>query len=54
LSYSGNLLVENRNGLIVDAEAFEANGNGGARCRVDYAGETSGTKPVTVGRRQRV
>ena len=26
LSYSGNLLVENRNGLIVDAEVFEANG----------------------------
>ena len=26
LSYSGNLLVENRNGLIVDAEVFQANG----------------------------
>jgi transposase len=26
LSYSGNLLVENRNGLIVDALAWEANG----------------------------
>src|SRR5271157_5212810 len=26
LSYSGNLLVENRNGLIVNAEVFEANG----------------------------
>ena len=26
MSYSGNLLVENRNGLIVDAEVFEANG----------------------------
>ena len=26
LSYSGNLLVENRNELIVDAEVFEANG----------------------------
>ena len=26
LSYSGNLLVENRNGLIVDAELLEANG----------------------------
>ena len=25
LSYSGNLLVENRNGLIVDAEVFQAN-----------------------------
>ena len=26
LSYSGNLLVENRNGLIVDAEVLQANG----------------------------
>ena len=26
LSYSGNLLVEDRNGLIVDAEVFQANG----------------------------
>jgi hypothetical protein len=26
LSYSGNLLVENRNGLIVAAEVFVANG----------------------------
>src|SRR5246500_1949109 len=26
LSYSGNLLVENRNGLIVGAEVFQANG----------------------------
>ncbi len=26
LSYSGNLLIENRNGLIVNAELLEANG----------------------------
>jgi hypothetical protein len=26
LCYSGNLLVENRNGLIVNAEVFVANG----------------------------
>jgi len=26
LSYSGNLQVENRNGLIVNTEVFEANG----------------------------
>ena len=37
LSYNANLLVENRNGLIVDTEVFEANGtaeaagNGGSR-----------------------
>jgi hypothetical protein len=26
LSHNGNLLVENRNGLIVNTEVFEANG----------------------------
>jgi hypothetical protein len=26
LSYNGNLLVENRNGLIVNTEVFQANG----------------------------
>ena len=26
LSYNGNLLMENRNGLIVDTEVFQANG----------------------------
>ena len=26
LSYNGNLLVENRNGLIVNTKVFEANG----------------------------
>jgi hypothetical protein len=26
LSYNGNLLVENRHGLIVNSEVFEANG----------------------------
>jgi len=26
LSYNGNLLTQNRNGLIVDTELFQANG----------------------------
>ena len=26
MSYSGNMLIENRNGLIVNAELLEANG----------------------------
>ncbi len=42
LSYSGNLLVENRNGLIVDAESVRGQRHGGGRCRVDYAGGPSG------------
>jgi len=32
LSYSGNLLVENRNGLIVGAEVFQANGTAEREC----------------------
>ncbi len=49
MSYSGNLLVENRNGLIVDAEVWEANGHGGARCGAGDAGADSGNEAVTVG-----
>ena len=33
LSYSGNLLVDNRNGLIVDAEVFQAKGRQNATPR---------------------
>ena len=33
LSYSGNVLVENRNGLIVDSRVWEATGTAGAMRR---------------------
>ena len=33
LSYSGNVLVENRNGLIVDSRVWEATGTTNARRR---------------------
>jgi len=33
LSYNGNLLVENRHGLIVNSEVFEANGTADAMPR---------------------
>jgi len=49
LSYSGHLLVENRNGLIVDAEGLQANGTA-ERDRAADAGESSG-HPVGDGGR---
>jgi transposase len=49
LSYSGNLLVENRNGLIVDAEVFQANGTAERDAALIMLEQIPGTKPVTVG-----
>jgi transposase len=49
LSYSGNLLVENRNGLIVDAEVFQANGTAERDAALAMLAQLPGTKPVTVG-----
>ena len=49
LSYSGNLLVENRNGLIVDAEVFQANGTAERDAALVMLEKVPGTKSVTVG-----
>jgi len=49
LSYSGNLLVENRNGLIVDAEVFPANGTAERDAALAMLAQLPGTEPVTVG-----
>lgn len=49
LSYSGNLLVENRNGLIVDAEVFQANGTAERDAALVMLEQVGGTKAVTVG-----
>ena len=49
LSYSGNLLVENRNGLIVDAEVFQANGTAERDAALIMLEQIEGTKLVTVG-----
>jgi transposase len=49
LSYSGNLLVENRNGLIVNAEVFEANGTAERDAALIMLERIPGTKPVTAG-----
>src|SRR5437879_2198552 len=47
--YSGNLLVENRNGLIVAAEVFVANGRAERDAALVMLEQIPGTKPVTVG-----
>ena len=49
LSYSGNLLVENRNGLIVDAEVFQANGTAERDAALVMLEKLPGRQPVTVG-----
>ncbi len=49
LSYSGNLLVENRNGLIVDAEVFQANGTAERDAALIMLEKLPGTQAVTVG-----
>jgi len=49
LSYSGNLLVENRNGLIVDAEVFQANGTAERDAALLMMERLPGTQLLTVG-----
>jgi transposase len=49
LSFSGNLLVENRNGLIMLSEVFEANGTAERDAALVMLEQIPGTKPVTAG-----
>jgi transposase len=49
LSYCGNLLVENRNGLIVDAEVFQAKGTAERDAALLMLEKLPGRQPVTVG-----
>src|SRR6185312_2944246 len=49
LSYSGNLLVENRTRLIVDAEVFQANGTAERDAALVMLEQIPGKKPVSVG-----
>jgi transposase len=49
LSYCGNLLVDNRNGLIVDAEVFQANGTAERDAALVMLEKLPGIRPVTVG-----
>jgi transposase len=49
LSYSGHLLVENKHGLIVDAEGWQANGTAERDAALRMLEKLPGTKTVTVG-----
>ena len=49
LSYSGNLLVENRNGLIVDSRVWEATGTAERYAALEMLQEIPGNGRVTVG-----
>ena len=49
LSYSGNLLVENRNGLIVDSRVWEATGTAERYAALDMLQGLPGDRRVTVG-----
>src|SRR5229473_403721 len=49
LSYSGNLLVENRNGLIVTTELFQANGTAERDAALVMLEQIPGEQRVTVG-----
>jgi len=49
LSYNGNLLVENRHGLIVNSEVFEANGTAERDAALVMLEQLPGAKQVTVG-----
>ena len=48
LSYSGNLLVENRNGLIVDSRVWEATGTAERYAALEMLQEIPGSGRVTV------
>ncbi|HVP46712.1 MAG TPA: IS5 family transposase, partial [Bryobacteraceae bacterium] len=49
LSYNGNLLVENRNGLIITTEVFQANGTAERDAALVMLERVPGDKQVTVG-----
>jgi transposase len=49
LSYNGNLLMENRNGLIVTTEVFQANGTAERDAALVMLEQVPGGKRVTVG-----
>jgi transposase len=49
LSYQGNLLTENRNGLIVNTEVFEANGTAERDAALVMLEQVPGGQRVTVG-----
>jgi transposase len=49
LSYNGNLLTENRNGLIINTEVFQANGTAERDAALTLLEQIVGIRRVTVG-----
>lgn len=49
LSYSGHVLMENRNGLVVNVKVFPATGTAEREAAVEMVSELPGAHPVTVG-----
>jgi len=49
LSYNGNLLTENRNGLIVNTELFQANGTAERDAALVMLEQVSGIHRITIG-----
>ena len=49
MSYSGNLLVENRNGLIVGSRVWEATGTAERYAALELLQDIPGNGRVTVG-----
>jgi hypothetical protein len=49
LSYSGHVLMENRNGLVLDVEVLQANGTAERHAALVMIEAIPGTHPVTVG-----
>src|SRR5947209_11200418 len=48
LAYCGNVLIENRNGLVVDTELLQANGTAGLDAALLMTERIEGSKRVTV------
>ena len=49
LCYSGHVLMENRNGLVVDAEVLQANGTAERDAALVMIEQIPGDQPVTIG-----
>ena len=49
LSYSGSVLMENRNGLVVDAMVLPADGHAECNAAVAMVASLGGEQPITVG-----
>ena len=49
LSYSGHVLMENRNGLVADVEVLPANGTAEREAALEMVANLPGDQPVTVG-----